>query len=53
MYLNPSQTDDLADHFVTIFDSVAEFFKDPVNKEAYIKWYQKKYGYMPDTEGEV
>ena len=53
MYINSSQIDDLADHFVTIIDSVAEYFKDPINQEAYIKWYQQKYGTKPYIEGEV
>ena len=52
MCINSSQIDDLADHFVTIIDSVTEFFKDPVNQEAYLKWHQKKYGCMPNTNGE-
>lgn len=50
MQLNQSQVADLADHFVTIFDSVVEYFNDPINQVAYKKWYQERYGGEPNKE---
>jgi hypothetical protein len=50
MDLTPSQTANLADHFVKTIDSVVEFFKDPDNQQAYLKWHREKYGCDPDME---
>ena len=48
MQLNQTQVSDLAKPFVDAVDTLIEFFNDPVNQEAYSKWYQEKYGHALD-----
>ena len=50
MQLNQSQVDNIAKHFTDNLCTIVEFFEDPVNQEAYRKWYREKYGCESDKE---
>ena len=49
MKLTKEQVNDLAKPFVDTLRTLTEFFNEPVNQEAYSKWYREKYGHTLDN----
>lgn len=47
MQLKERQLTELAKPFVTMVDSIREFYNDSENKKKYREWYLKKYGFEP------
>lgn len=46
--LTERQIDELASPFVSMVDSLVEFFNDPHNKQEYREWHLQKYGCLPE-----
>ena len=47
MQLDNAQINELAKPFVTMVDTLVEFYNDPENKRKYREWYLQKYGCEP------
>ncbi len=51
--LSPSQIANLAKPLVGMVQTIADFYKNPQNEQAYREWYIKKYGHEPKDEVRV